>query len=636
MESIEQALAVAIRRHQAGDLHAAEGIYRQILRQDPRQADALHLLGMIAHQVGQHNSALNLIRSAIEIDPNAAPFHNNLGGVNMALGNLPDAVRSFQRAVELMPESSEHHYNLGNALQELGELDRAVASFERALQLAPEHAATYNNLGNTLSLQWKLAEAAECYRRALQLQPESLDFRCKLVHQLQLICSWAGLEELSRQVVDALGQDDPRAKTQSIAPFSFLVLPTPTTAEQQYRCARRWVDRRLQAAQLPAPATRIVRDRPRDAKITLGYLSADFHVHATSMLVAELFERHDRSRFDVVGYSYGPDDGSSTRSRIVRSFDRFRDLKDVSIPAAAQQIAADGVDILVDLKGYTLNCRPQILALRPAPIQVNYLGYPGTMGADFMDYILVDEFIVPPEQQPYYAERLVHLPGCYQVNDSQRTVAPRTPTRRECGLPHEGFVFCCFNNNYKITPKVFDVWMRLLQAVPGSVLWLLEGNRYTPPNLRREAASRCVSPDRLVFAPKVAPPEYLARQRIADLFLDTFPVNAHTTASDALWVGLPLITLAGDTFVSRVAGSLLRAVGLPELVTTTWEQYESLALDLARDRHRLDQLRSRLAANRETSDLFQGQKFARHVEQAYFQMWQYHQLGERPRPFAVG
>jgi predicted O-linked N-acetylglucosamine transferase (SPINDLY family) len=379
----------------------------------------------------------------------------------------------------------------------------------------------------------------------------------------------------------------------------------------------------------------VTQPRQSRSRITLGYLSADFHAHATAYLIAELFEKHDRERFAVVGYSYGPDDGSSTRRRLVKALDRFVELKDVSFGDSAQRIAADGVDILVDLKGYTGNARTQILALRPAPIQVNYLGYPGTMGAPFMDYILVDDFIVPLEQQPFFTEKLVHLPGCYQVNDGQRAISPHTPSRAACALPEEGFVFCSFNNNYKITPEMFGVWMELMKAVPGSVLWLLEGNRFAPANLRREAESRGVAAQRLVFAPRRSLADHLARYRLADLFLDTFPCNAHTTASDALWVGCPVLTLAGQTFVSRVAGSLLRSLGLPELITTSLDEYFDVALRLARDANWLAELRVRLAANRTTSRLFDAEQFARDLEQAYVTMWQIHMAGDKPHAFAV-
>jgi predicted O-linked N-acetylglucosamine transferase (SPINDLY family) len=323
------------------------------------------------------------------------------------------------------------------------------------------------------------------------------------------------------------------------------------------------------------------------------------------------------------------------RRRLVRALDHFVDLRDASFREAAQRIADDGVDILVDLKGYTKDNRVQILTLRPAPVQVNYLGYPGTMGAPFMDYILVDDFVVPAQQQPFFTEKLVHLPGCYQVNDSRREISRHGPSRAEAGLPEEGFVFCCFNNSYKITPEVFGVWMELLKEVPGSVLWLLEGNRLAPANLLREADARGVAAQRLVFAPRCLLPEHLARHRLADLFLDTFPVNAHTTASDALWAGCPLLTIAGETFVSRVAGSLLRTIGLPELVTNSFDEYRAMALRLARDADLLAAVRGRLETNRQTSPLFDAGRFAPNIEEAYRTMWEIYSSGQPPRAFAV-
>jgi predicted O-linked N-acetylglucosamine transferase (SPINDLY family) len=442
------------------------------------------------------------------------------------------------------------------------------------------------------------------------------------------------LHQLALRVVELLDKTAGSAAP-PLAPFDFITLPIATTAARQLQCARDWVTRQRQITLAREP--NVSRNRSMDAKrkITVGYVSADFWSHPTAFLTAELFERHDRDRFAVFGYSHGPDDGSPMRRRLVNAFDRFVDLKGVSCLDAARRIFADGVDILVDLKGHTQNGRPRIFAARPAPIQVNYLAYPGTTGAPCMDYILVDDFIVPPDQQRFFTERLVHLPGCYQVNDSRREIAPRVPSRAECGLPADGFVFCCFNNSYKITPEVFEVWMNLLKAVPGSVLWLLAGNRFAPANLRREAAARGVAEDRLVFAPRQPLAEHLARHRLADLFLDCFPVNAHTTASDALWAGCPMVTLAGETFVSRVAGSLLRAVGLAELITTSLEDYEAMALRLARDADMLANVRARLAENRKTSGLFDARQFVRNLERAYVRMWEVHACGEQPRPFAI-
>ena len=504
------------------------------------------------------------------------------------------------RALELRPASATAHYNLANALQEAGAREEAIAG----------------------------------YRRALQLQPDYPMAASALAHQLQQICDWDGLDKLARSVVDSVDAAAERGTKAGVSPFIFFALPISTTAQQQLCCARQWVAGLVKPAVLPSRPTRPNRSTVKP-KIRLGYLSSDYHYHATSMLVVEMFEKHDRNRFEVIGYSYGRPDDSPMRHRLVQALDRFVDVRELSQLDAARRIAADDVDILIDLKGYTWGARTQILAERPAPIQVNYLGFPGTMGALFIDYILVDDFIAPPDQQPFYSERLVHLPGCYQVNDSRRTIAERTPSRAECGLPEHGFVFCSFNNNYKITPEVFAAWMRILQAVPLSVLWLFESNQAAAANLRREAVARGISAERLVFAPRLPLAEHQARFRVADLFLDTFPVNAHTTASESLWSGCPLLTIAGETLVARVAGSLLCAVGLPELITTSLEEYEKLAVELATDPTRLADLRTRLAANRTAATVFDGGVFARSVEVAYERMWELYVSGMPPATFAV-
>ena len=368
----------------------------------------------------------------------------------------------------------------------------------------------------------------------------------------------------------------------------------------------------------------------------LAHFPAQFTHLATELahLAAELFERHDRDRFQVTAYSCGEDDGSSMRRRLEGAFDRFVDLCPVDDAQAVRMIHADGVDILIDLTGYTTGSRTAILAARPAPIQVNYLGFPGTLG-NFADYIIGDNIVTPADQQPYYAERLVRMPHSYQANDRQRPIAGVKPTRRQCGLPDQGFVFCCFNNTFKITPAIFDVWMRLLAKLPGSVMWLFQANDSVGERLKAEAAKRGIAPERLIFAPRRDLADHLARHDCADLFLDTLPYNAHTTASDALWAGLPVLTCQGDTFAGRVAASLLQAVGLPELMTRSLAEYEDLALHLARDPARLAEIRQRLRACRDTAPLFDSTAFTRDLETAYTSMWERWRTGLPPQGFAV-
>ncbi len=443
---------------------------------------------------------------------------------------------------------------------------------------------------------------------AVSLNPNFAEAIAQLVYQLKQNCDWGRIDSLTRRLIDAVD-----ANSAPVNPFVFLSLDT--TLGQQLQCARQWA-----AAHFPAHGAKAAA-RVSD-RITLGYLSADFQEHATAQLIAELFVLHDRSRFRVIGYSYGHDDGSAARRRLAESFDAFVDLETASHTDAAARIREDGVDILIDLKGYTTDARPEIVALRPAPIQVNYLGYPGTMGTEAIDYILVDPFVVPPSEQIHFTEKLVHLPDCYQVNDRRRPIASPIPTRAECGLPDGAFVFCCLSAPYKITAPMFDIWMRLLAAVPHSVLWLLESSPGATANLQREAEGRLTGGSaRLKFAPGLPNPQHLARLAVADLFLDTLPYNAHTLTSDALWAGCPVVTCAGATFASRVAGSVLHAVGLPELVTTSLADYEALALRLARDPARLQAIRTKLKNNRLATPLFDSERLTRNIEAAYEEMW---------------
>ncbi len=355
-------------------------------------------------------------------------------------------------------------------------------------------------------------------------------------------------------------------------------------------------------------------------KIRLGYISSDFRDHPVAVLIVEMIERHDRSRFHVTGYSIGPDDNGALGQRLQAGFDKFVDLRSLSTRQAADRINQDGIDILIDLNGYTRFSRPEILAFKPAPIQVNFLGYPGTMGVDYMDYIIADDVCIPPEYDQFYTEKVVRLPDTYQPNDRKRAVSEHTPTRAQCGLPEEGFVFCSFNNSYKITPDFFALWMKLLAKVPGSVLWLLETNPVVGKNLRRVAAVWGIDPDRLVFAPRLPLAEHLARHRLADLFLDTLPYNAHTTTSDALWVGLPVLTCRGETFAGRVAASLLTAMQMPELIVDSIQDYESTALRLATDPALMSAIRSKLQGNLTTAPLFDTETYIKNFEAALLNM----------------
>jgi predicted O-linked N-acetylglucosamine transferase (SPINDLY family) len=438
------------------------------------------------------------------------------------------------------------------------------------------------------------------------------------------LCDWALCEKLSSEV-----RRQVTGHQSIISPF--VLLGYDDDSALHLSCAQNYVADRFGASPQPIEPDAV----RRNEKIRVAYLSSDFGRHAVAYLTAELFERHDRSRFEVIGLSFSPDDGSDLRSRLTAAFDRFIDAKELDDQDVAQLINNLQIDIAVDLSGHTRDARLGILASHPAPIQVSYLGFPATTGARFIDYVIADPIVLPFDQQPYYTEHIVHLPDCFQVNDSTRKLPEQTRSRREAGLPEHGFVFCCFNNTYKIRASVFDIWMRIMRSIEGAVLWLNADHLAVEHNLRREARARGVDPARLIFAPRVDLDQHLARQRLADLFLDTLPVNAGATASAALWAGLPVLTCRGQTFFGRMGASLMTAIGLPELVTGNLEEYEALALKLARDPFLHRSIRGRLEANRSTHPLFDTDRFARHIEAAYTRMWEYCQRGESPRSFSI-
>jgi predicted O-linked N-acetylglucosamine transferase (SPINDLY family) len=588
-------------------------------------AEAHFNRGVVLREQGRLEQALAAFRNAITLRKDYVEAINNAGIVLQELGRTQDALAGYRLILSVRPSDAEARNNLGAALLAQGDAQAALSELQQALALKPDYPEAYYNLGNAWRELDKIDGAIAAYQTALRLRPDFADADSQLIYHRRRACDWRDYAADEQRLLGMV-----RSGSARVPPF--YLLATSASAADQLACARRWVE-----PLLPQPEELFRHDVGRNHdRIRLGYLSADFHQHATAQLAIELFERHDRARFEVIAYSYGPDDGSPLRRRIERAFDRFVDIRDLPHRAAAQRINADGIDILVDLKGYTQHARPRVAAYRPAPVQVSWLGYPATMGAPFIDYIVVDSFVVPPDQQPDFTERLVHLPGCYQANGRNREIAASAPSRPQCGLPPDGFVFCSFNNTYKITPDVFAIWMRLLAAVPGSVLWLLASNDLVERNLRREAEKRGVAPGRLVFAPRLPLAEHLARHRNADLFLDTLPCNAHTTASDALWAGLPLVTCVGHTLAGRVAGSLLGAIGLPELMTTSLDDYERTALTLARDRRRLDELRETLRRGRETSSLFASPRFAANLEAAFARMWGTWCAGERPASFAIG
>ncbi len=632
--------------------------FERALALDPKFVAASNGRAGVLREQGHADEALAEWQRALALDPGVPEIHRNCGTLLYELGRYEEALASYDRALVLRPDFVLALHNRVGALSRLLRYDEALATCDRLLAIDPDHADAHNNRGSALSSLNRYPEAVDAYTRALALAPTmaaALENRASVLAYLQRH------DEAARDFAEVLTVDPHRAYLRGALQMSrlhccdwrdydasvarlaadaeagqavsdpFPMVTTTWSAAAQLACARTWARDKVPGPAIPLWAG----ERYTHDRIRVAYLSADLHEHATAFLLAGVFERHDRARFETIGVSFGPDYGDPMRARLHASFDRFLDVRERSDRAIAELLRELEVDIAVDLKGYTYDSRPEVFAHRPAPVQASYLGFPGTMGGPWMDYLIADESIVPAADVRWYSERVVWLPDSYQANDDTRVIPAASPSRADEGLPASGFVFCSFNNNYKITPPVFDVWMRLLDAVPGSVLWLLEGNHLAPANLRREAQARGVAPERLVFAPRRKLPEHLARHRLADLFLDTLPVNAHTTASDALWAGLPVLTCLGTTFAGRVAGSLLRAAGLPELVTASLPDYEALALALARDAERLAAIRERLAAGRATCPLFATERFCRHLEAAYVTMWERAQRGEAPESFAV-
>ena len=645
--ALEARFGQGLALHQQGKLTDAERLYQEVLQRQSNHVGALHLLGVIALQTGRAQRGVELIGKAIGLDGRIAEAHVNLGNGLRALKRHDEAIASYDRAIALKPGLADVHASRGNALLDLKRPAEALASYDRAIALNPNLAGAHNNRGNALQDFCRYDEAVASYDRAIALRPEYAEAFSNRGNALRHLKRYEealasvdralairpdhgqslGIQlEVAQRICDWTRTIDP---ARIFSPFPLLAAFDDPSLH--LRCAESYVRDKL----TPQPPPLWNGSVWRHDRIRIAYLSADFCSHATAYLMAGLLELHDRARFEIVGISFGPDDGSAMRRRMVAAFEKFHEVSATGDREVAKLLNRLEIDIAVDLKGYTQDARAEILAHRPAPIQVSWLGYPGTMAADFIDYVIADPVVLPFDQEKFYTEKIVHLPDCYQVNDAKRDIAQLTPSRREAGLPDRGFVYCCFNNTYKITPPVFDIWMRLLKAVEGSVLWLFRDNPAAERNLCRQAAARGIDPARLVFAERLQLENHLARHRLADLFLDTLPYNAHTTASDALWAGLPVLTCRGQAFAGRVAASLLHAVGLAELITDSLPAYEALALRLATDAALLGGLRARLAENRLSSPLFDTDRFRRHIEAAYLTMWELWQRGERPRGFAV-
>ena len=684
----------AVRIHQQGDLAGAEALYRQMLDTDPKLFGAYYYLGLLRMQQNRNEDAAGFLQEALRISPDNAGARYSLGIAFMnlkradqalaafdavmttgaqdprlfnhrgvALWNLKrpaEALASFEQALAIEPQSPESWGNRGLALRDLARHAEALASFDRVLALAPQSPAAWNSRGTVLRDIGRFDEAIESFGQAIALQPgysEALNNRGytwwsdkqqyapaladleqalaldpdhpyaagEVLHLKMCVADWNGFAAQKARL-DALVASGNRA----VRPFAYQAM-SDSPADLQ-ACSRTWA--RDMYLEVPAAAHHRAA-RQGNRKIRIGYVSGEFRQQATQILMAGLYEAHDRNRFDLIALDNGSNDASPMRARLEKAFDQWIDISSLSDEDAASRIRSEQIDILVNLNGYFGKARMGVFARRPAPVQVNYLGFPATLGAPYIDYVIADRIVIPADEERFYDEKIVTLPGSYQANDNKGRVLGEIPSRAEAGLPDKGFVFCNFNNAYKLTPDTFAGWMRILKQVDGSLLWLLQSPAPFADNIRAAAQAQGIAGERIIFAPDRPQADHLARLGLADLFLDSLPYNAHTTASDALWAGVPVLTLRGTSFAGRVGASLLTAAGLPELIAQTQADYEALAVRLATNSAQLKALRDRLQRTRATSELFDTALCARRIESAYEQMWQNWLAGHAPQAFAV-
>ncbi|MEC3909142.1 tetratricopeptide repeat protein [Sphingobium sp. CR2-8] len=614
-------LGIALRRQ--GKLAEAERCYREAIRLRPGYAEAHYNLANLLNDQGREDDAVTHLEKALAAKPDYASALYNLGNIHRERRNHAAAIDCYRRALAIRPGHGDAWNNLGSVELDRGDRDAAIAAFRSAAMADAQDSKALINLGSALSIVGALDEAHAAFGRALEIRPGDTFLQAQQLYLEAHLVDWSRRDAFAALAVPQAPGCEP------IPPFIALTFeddPAKHLARAQVA---------VEAAAYPHGSA-IAAPMRTDGKIRIGYFSADFHDHATMHLLGGLLRAHDRERFEIRAYSFGEDDGAGARRKIMAHLDGFFDIRSMTDAEAVDLVRTHQLDIAIDLKGHTRYARPALFAARMAPVQIGYLGYPGSIGGNFLDYIIADAVVIPPGDERHYSEQVIRLPGSYQPNDDQRAIGACSDDRTAMGLPAEGFVFCSFNQNWKIGPDEYEIWMRLLAQVEGSVLWLIRSNPWVETRLRQEAAARGVDPARLVFAEKLPHTDHLARHYHADLFLDSFAVNAHTTASDALWAGLPVLTVAGRQFAARVGASLLTAIGLPELIALDKADYERIAIALAHDQAKLATIKARLAANRLTASLFDTVGYARKIEMAYLAAHRRSLKGLSPASITIG
>ncbi len=628
----------------------ARELLEQVVLIKPNFADAYNNIGICLEKLNDLDGAIKNYNLAINNRPNFAEAHNNIGVVFQKLRNFDqailqykkaisyknlyldayinlanlfketkqfeEAIKNYDLAINLNPNLAEVYNNKGNALKEIRKFEEAIKNFDLAINLNPNFAEAYFNTATTLQDIKNFEKAVLYYEKALLLDKEIPFSKGYLLHAKMLCCNWSGLNELYKEIYN-----DVEKNRYSATPFGYQAICDDESNLQ--KCAQLYSSKRFPEIKNNLFSKKVSKNK----KIKIGYLCGEFREQATSILMTEVWEKHNKEDFEIIAFDSGWDDNSLRRNRIINAFDKFIDISKVSDLDAAKIIYKEQIDILINLNGFFGTGRPVVFSYRPAGIQINYLGFPGTIGSKYIDYILCDQTVVPFESKKFYNEKIIYLPDSYQANDTKRNISNKKFLREELSLPNESFVFCCFNNNYKITPNMFDVWARLLKKIDNSVLWLIEGNPEATENLKKEAKIRNINASRLIFAKRMKLEDHLARHKNADLFLDTLPYNAHTTASDSLWAGLPVLTCLGKAFPGRVAASLLRSLDLPELITYSENEYISKAEELALNPEKLTLIKNKLDINKFSQPLFNTELFCRSLESAFKVIFEKHSLG---------
>jgi len=594
----------------------AEKYFKLSLSYSPGRASILTNLSATLIKLNKYHEAQDLITNILSTNPNDPVTHLNQGNIFLKLHDLVAASREFLLAINIQPNYPEAYNNYAFVLQRLGKYDEALVQYEKAIFLKSDYVeAFYNSVQCFIQLK-KFNDAIHLIEKALIVNPKYDDLFITYISLKQQTCDWFNFDKSLSELINLINSNINISTV-------FRLLSIYDIPSLHYKQAKKYTKLEFPLDNSLGP---IVFNK--NNKIKVGYFSADFHNHATAYLIAQLFELHDKSIFEIHAFSYGPDNLDFMRKRIKDSVDYFHDVRQLDDIQIAQFTRSHNIDIAIDLKGYTFSCRPGIFSKRASPIQVNYLGYPGTMGAEYIDYIIADRFVIPNDAIHFFTEKIVYLPNSYQVNDTKRLVSNIIPKKADENLPINTFIFCCFNNVYKILPHIFTLWMDILKNVDNSVLWLLEDNTIATNNLISQAVLNGVNPNRLIFAKRKKLEDHLARHKLADLFLDTFPYNAHTTSSDALWTGLPVLTCTGNTFASRVTASLLNAINIPELITTNFSQYKCKAIELAQNPNKLYSIKEKIEHNRMTTPLFDTELFTTHMEKAYIEMYNTYIFGK--------